>query len=267
MNSFNKTEAAIFSCRLCFLRAFPFISFILICDKIPFMCKMGQGHNWHLSCSVWIGHSHNIVIWRLITILWLCPIHSFAELLTTQSKTPPSQAHKSRSWLYLEVKVRNVISTRVYFISGLEINGKKLYFLQWCTLCVRIVTSICIKSGVKPAIRGICHILWPISCFISFFAHSRYNTPQFITGKSVHYSHNRYHIYANIVLLLCTTKQEQYTIDKNMRGLCRVFPDIRSSGARTYITDTSQRINTRASASFVLNKWPLSRVTFTKIGQ
>jgi len=28
MNSFNKTEAAVFSCRLCFLRAFPFISFI-----------------------------------------------------------------------------------------------------------------------------------------------------------------------------------------------------------------------------------------------
>jgi len=26
MNSFNKTEAAVFSCRLCFLRAFPFIS-------------------------------------------------------------------------------------------------------------------------------------------------------------------------------------------------------------------------------------------------
>jgi len=25
MNSFNKTEAAVFSCRLCFLRAFPFI--------------------------------------------------------------------------------------------------------------------------------------------------------------------------------------------------------------------------------------------------
>ena len=26
INSFNKTEAAVFSCRLCFLRAFPFIS-------------------------------------------------------------------------------------------------------------------------------------------------------------------------------------------------------------------------------------------------
>ena len=30
MNSFNKTEAAVFSCRLCFLRAFPFISLILL---------------------------------------------------------------------------------------------------------------------------------------------------------------------------------------------------------------------------------------------
>ena len=28
MNSFNKTEAAVFSCRLCFLRAFPIISLI-----------------------------------------------------------------------------------------------------------------------------------------------------------------------------------------------------------------------------------------------
>ena len=28
MNSFNKTEAAVFACRLCFLRAFPFISLI-----------------------------------------------------------------------------------------------------------------------------------------------------------------------------------------------------------------------------------------------
>jgi len=30
MNSFNKTEAAVFLCRLCFLRAFPFISLILL---------------------------------------------------------------------------------------------------------------------------------------------------------------------------------------------------------------------------------------------
>ena len=29
MNGFNKTEAAVFSCRLCFLRAFPFISLLL----------------------------------------------------------------------------------------------------------------------------------------------------------------------------------------------------------------------------------------------
>jgi len=30
MNSFNETEAAIFPCRMCFLRAFPFISFIYL---------------------------------------------------------------------------------------------------------------------------------------------------------------------------------------------------------------------------------------------
>jgi len=30
-NSFNKTEAAVFSCRLCFLRAFPFISLYIGC--------------------------------------------------------------------------------------------------------------------------------------------------------------------------------------------------------------------------------------------
>jgi len=29
MKSFNKIEAAVFSCRLCFLRTFPFISLIL----------------------------------------------------------------------------------------------------------------------------------------------------------------------------------------------------------------------------------------------
>ena len=34
MNSFNKTEAAVFSCRLCFLRAFPFISLILLTTAV-----------------------------------------------------------------------------------------------------------------------------------------------------------------------------------------------------------------------------------------
>ena len=34
MYSFNKTEAAVFSCRLCFLRAFPFISLLLHCNQL-----------------------------------------------------------------------------------------------------------------------------------------------------------------------------------------------------------------------------------------
>jgi len=38
MNSFNKTEAAVFSCRLCFLRAFPFISLIFIVYSCSTAC-------------------------------------------------------------------------------------------------------------------------------------------------------------------------------------------------------------------------------------
>ena len=30
INSFSKTEAAVFSCRLCFLRAFPFTSLVMV---------------------------------------------------------------------------------------------------------------------------------------------------------------------------------------------------------------------------------------------
>jgi len=36
MNSFNKTEAAVFSCRLCFLRVFPFISLISLFQQSRF---------------------------------------------------------------------------------------------------------------------------------------------------------------------------------------------------------------------------------------
>ena len=43
MNSFNKTEAAIFPCRLCFLRAFPFISLMVThaskCNTESYKCS------------------------------------------------------------------------------------------------------------------------------------------------------------------------------------------------------------------------------------
>jgi len=35
MNGFNKTDAAVFSCRLCFLRAFPFIGLIDSTQTLP----------------------------------------------------------------------------------------------------------------------------------------------------------------------------------------------------------------------------------------
>ena len=79
MNSFNKTEAAVFSCRLCFLRAFPFISFTYERWKSYFFfylywftwkytllsitCKMSIKLNYskynfklsvYLTCKIWI---------------------------------------------------------------------------------------------------------------------------------------------------------------------------------------------------------------------
>ena len=42
MNSFNKTEAAVFSCSLCFLRAFPFISFFNLNIAFCFMSKLNK---------------------------------------------------------------------------------------------------------------------------------------------------------------------------------------------------------------------------------
>jgi len=51
MNSFNKTEAAVFSCRLCFLRAFPFISLLLLKLNLYFKHISGNypgGWKWHI---------------------------------------------------------------------------------------------------------------------------------------------------------------------------------------------------------------------------
>jgi len=56
MNSFNKTEAAVFSCRLCFLRTFPFISLnvrlVLVLISHLYSCVLG----WPGEPNVWIWH-------------------------------------------------------------------------------------------------------------------------------------------------------------------------------------------------------------------
>ena len=61
INSFNKTEAAVFSCRLCFLRAFPFISFFctghFVMVPINLTCQHCLQHFFfvhlfHLYCTI-----------------------------------------------------------------------------------------------------------------------------------------------------------------------------------------------------------------------
>ena len=55
MNSFNKTEAAVFSCRLCFLRAFPFSSLIFFhITNIFFLLRFSERFEQvpRFSCSI-----------------------------------------------------------------------------------------------------------------------------------------------------------------------------------------------------------------------
>jgi len=53
MNSFNKTEVAIFPCRLCFLRAFHFISLILPTPTVLHRLHYITSNNWKNNiCSV-----------------------------------------------------------------------------------------------------------------------------------------------------------------------------------------------------------------------
>ena len=49
MNSFNKTEADVFLCRLCFLRVFPFISLNVSCMKRTFLPRPGTMRTSHPS--------------------------------------------------------------------------------------------------------------------------------------------------------------------------------------------------------------------------
>jgi len=56
MNSFNKTEAVVFSCRLCFLRAFHFICFTITyrCTalSVPWRDYRGQHCQWWNNCLI-----------------------------------------------------------------------------------------------------------------------------------------------------------------------------------------------------------------------
>jgi len=59
MNSFNKTEAAVFSCRLCFLRAFPFISSNILTTVKYYDELLPKVKNVHYVRKIWL-----LKIWK-----------------------------------------------------------------------------------------------------------------------------------------------------------------------------------------------------------
>ena len=64
MNSFNKTEAAVFSCRLCFMRAFPFISLFFLNTFIIHDDKCSHKKNdWMSNNTYWSTLIQSVIIW------------------------------------------------------------------------------------------------------------------------------------------------------------------------------------------------------------
>jgi len=72
MNSFNKTQAAVFSCRLCFLRAFLFISLILLWKSIPVRVLRSSGIScWSVVYSTLHWTYQYFVCWLSCLFVWL----------------------------------------------------------------------------------------------------------------------------------------------------------------------------------------------------
>jgi len=102
MNSFNKTEAAVFSCKLCFLRAFPFISLMLSSDKVnSYICTVTY-------------HQLNFIMWCLAR--GLCSASSLLSFLQKiwWSKLTPPRLSQFYIELYKENMKRLLLLSHTY---------------------------------------------------------------------------------------------------------------------------------------------------------
>jgi len=74
MNGFNKSEAAVFLCKLCFLRAFPFISLILL-TTAGVKCLCGGCKKPPRTTSLWshiflVLKDHGVYIYVVYILKW-----------------------------------------------------------------------------------------------------------------------------------------------------------------------------------------------------
>jgi len=84
VNSFNKTEAAVFPCRLCFLRAFPFISFFFYQLSYPGSSFLGSLlYITVLSCHKFIRFHLN----HIRSVKEVCCTHLKEYMRTNQQDT------------------------------------------------------------------------------------------------------------------------------------------------------------------------------------
>ena len=155
MNSFNKTEAAVFSCRLCFLRAFPFIS--LIC-----MGSRAWGLFWHTRCSeewveTWNKWNWAYVDWGKFCPDWAC-IHFLLTGRTRRWWWKWPRGNRQHAWwsLWRSVRkctwvheVKKVFMYKILFDSLHDFNVKIFSLLNSFKVSFNIIIRLVFKMLAK----------------------------------------------------------------------------------------------------------------------
>ena len=157
LNSFNKTEAAVFSCRLCFLRAFPFISLhnnfeeriTIICvafwrsaddNRVPFNCLFTSGN---ILKSTWAKSGEYAG--------WFCNLNPRRSI---SSKVDAALWCGALSWC----KITEVMSTPGLFLRNAWVKSRRRTW-NLCHFKTRISTSSFSKVHV-------CYNICIFRCFV-----------------------------------------------------------------------------------------------------
>ena len=127
MNSFNKTKAAVFSYMLCFLRAFPFISFLYSFTKQDIGPNYLFGKTSFTLCIVYTRHCTSSVILKLTNIF--CFVHQFHRKQYYTLYQRDRMNTRTRSTSVPSRKAANGSKGRRDKVSGENINNNIKYVL------------------------------------------------------------------------------------------------------------------------------------------
>jgi len=147
MNSFNKTAAAIFPCRLCFLSAFPFLRWIYFRKQKKFVCIRSNAVYWDLPYVV----NYYYLARRHTTPPRLCTF-SLRHFMYVVIITLESLNSKDRSWLCFPHKCTNKYSKTIRsprnWCRGQDIK-KRTVLLKWFFSWVYLIDWLKLRKHFK----------------------------------------------------------------------------------------------------------------------